>query len=53
MLPIAEYSFELPKQNFWDSISLRYGWEISNLPAMYPYGSKFDIQYGMSCKKGD
>ena len=25
MLPIAEYSFELSKQNFWDSVSLSYG----------------------------
>ena len=25
MLPIAEYGFELSKQQFWDSISLRYG----------------------------
>ena len=32
MLPIAEYGFELSKQKFWDSISLRYGWEISKLP---------------------
>ena len=30
MLPIAENGFELSKQ-FWDSISLRYGWEISKL----------------------
>ena len=52
MLSIAEYGFELSKQHFWDSISVRYGWEISKLPAMCPCGSKFDIQHSMSCKQG-
>ena len=51
MLPIAEYGFELSKQQFWVSISLRYGWEISKLPTTCPCGSKFDIQHSMSCKK--
>ena len=32
MLPIAEYGSELSKQQFWDSICLRYGWEISTFP---------------------
>ena len=52
MLPIADYGFELSKQQFWDSISLRYDWEISKLPTTSPCGSKFDIQHSMSCKKG-
>ena len=52
MLPIAEYGFELSKQQFWDSISLRYGWEISKLPTTCPCGSKFDIQHSINCKKG-
>ena len=52
ILPNAEYDFELPKQQIWDSISLRYGWEISKLSATCPCGSKFDIQNSMSCKKG-
>ena len=52
MLPLADYCFELSKQQFWDSISLRYGWEMSKLPTTCPCGSKFDIQYSMSCKKG-
>ena len=51
MLPIAEYGFELSKQQFWDSISLRYGWEISKLSTCL-CGSKFDIQQSMNCKKG-
>ena len=27
VLPITEFGFELSKQQFWDSIRLRYGWE--------------------------
>ena len=52
MLHIAEYGFELSKQQFWDSISLRYGWEISKLPATCPCGSRFDILHSMGYKKG-
>ena len=52
MFPIAEYGFELSKQQFWDSTSLRYGWQISKLPTTCPCGSKFDIQHSMNCKKG-
>ena len=48
MLSITEHSFELSKQQFWDSVRLRYGWEIANLPCE----SKFDIQHSISCKKG-
>ena len=47
MLSITEHSFELLKQQFWDSVSLRYGWEITNLPIIFPCGSKFDIQHNM------
>ena len=47
-LPITEFRFELSKRQFWDSIRLRYGWEISNLPTSCPSGSKFDIQHSMS-----
>ena len=52
MLHIAEYRFELSKQHFWDSVSLRHRWEISKLATMCLCGSKFDIQQTMSCKKG-
>ena len=46
--PRSAPGFELPKQNFWDSISLRYGWGISKLLTMCPCGSKFDIRHSMS-----
>ena len=51
MLPITEHGFELSKQQYWDSVGLRYGWEITNLPTFCPWGSKIDIQHKMSCKK--
>ena len=31
MLPITEYGIELSKQQFWDSVRLRYGRKIVNL----------------------
>ena len=52
MQPITKHGFELSKQQFRDSVTLRYGWEIANLPTFCPCGSKFDIQHSMSCKKG-
>ena len=48
----TEFGFELSKQQFWDSVRLRYDWEISNLPTSCPCDSKFDIQHSMSCKNG-
>ena len=51
MLSITKYGFELSKQQFWDSVCLRYGWEISKLPTTCPCGNKFGIQ-NSSCKKG-
>ena len=52
ILPITEHGFELSKQQFWDSVRLRYGWEIANLPIFCPCGSKLDIQHSIICKKG-
>ena len=52
MSPTAKYGFEFSKQQFWEYICLRYGWEISKLPTTCPCGNKFDIQHSMSCKKG-
>ena len=52
MLRITKHGFELSKQEFWDSVRLRYGSEIANLPIFCPCGSKFDIQHSINCKKG-
>ena len=50
VLPITEFGFESSKQQIWDSMRLRYGLKICNLPTSCSCGSKFDIQYSMSCK---
>ena len=52
ILPITEHGFELSKQQFWDSVRLRYGREIANLPIFCPCGSKLEIQHSIICKKG-
>ena len=51
VLPITKFGFELSKQELWDSVRLWHGWEINNLPTSCPWGSTFNIQHSMSCKK--
>ena len=31
---------------------MQYGWLLSNVPTTCAYGSKYDFQHNMSCKKG-
>ena len=50
--PLKEYGFDLKKHQFWDGISIRYGWPLSNLPMTCACGSKYDFQHSISCKKG-
>ena len=50
--PILEHGFDLNKQQFWDCLHIRYGWDLKNLPTTCPCGLKFDFQHSMSCKKG-
>ena len=38
--PLKEYGFDLNKQQFWDGISIRYGWSLSNLPTKCACSSK-------------
>ena len=45
MLPIVENGLELTKQQFWDSIRLRYGWSIAYLPTTCACGSTYTIQH--------
>jgi len=40
-LPMVEYGFDMTKQQFWDTIRLRYGWSIPNLPMKCSCGEKF------------
>ena len=52
VLPLADYGFTLNNEQFWESIHIRYGWEIKNVPTTCVCGSKFTIDHSMSCKKG-
>ena len=49
---MVENGFDLTKQQFWDSVRLRHGWPIANLPTTCACGSAFTIQHGTSRKKG-
>ncbi|XP_057311093.1 uncharacterized protein LOC130648959 [Hydractinia symbiolongicarpus] len=47
VLPLKDHSFDLNKQNFWDAVKIRYGWNLSNVPTTCACGAKFDFQHAM------
>ena len=49
---ISKHGFSLNKQQFWDGIRIRYGWELTNIPSICACGHKMDMQHAISCKKG-
>ena len=49
---MAEFGFALNKSEFRDAFSLRYGRPLKGLPAMCPYGQKYNVTHALSCKKG-
>ena len=51
-LPIKELEYELNKDQFQDALCIRYGWSRPRLPTECVCGSRFDIPYALSCKKG-
>ena len=51
-LPLIEFWFTLNKQEFQDSLRLRYNWPIPRLPALCSCRSKFDTQHAMPYEKG-
>ena len=50
--PTKSHGFALNKQQFIDSVCLRYGWRISNTPSHCQCSKKNDIDHALSCKKG-
>ena len=50
--PLIENGLDLNKQQFWDSVRIRYGWDIKNMPTTCSCGAKLDYQHCISCKKG-
>ena len=42
----------MTKQQFWDHLRMRYGWQIERLPTNCECGAPFDIEHALNCKKG-
>ena len=51
-LPMKTLGYVLNKQEFRDSICLRYGWNIPDTPAYCQCGKKNDIDHTLSCPNG-
>ncbi len=51
-LPLASLGYTLNKEEFRDSIRLRYGWHIPNIPAYCVCGERNDVNHTLTCKTG-
>ena len=51
-LPIQALGYALNKQEFRDSLCLRYGWNIPNMPHFCGCGVRNSIDHTLTCKKG-
>ena len=50
--PTKSLGFALNKQQFRDSVCLRYGWRVPNTPSHCQCGKKYDIDHAMNCRLG-
>ena len=50
--PIEERGLALNKQEFRDSLCLRYNFPLPNLPCYCACGEMFTVNHALSCKKG-
>ena len=51
-LPIQALGYVLNRQEFRDSLCLRYGWKIPNTPFHCACGEKNDVDHALTCMKG-
>ena len=51
-LPIQAYGYVLNKRDFRDSICLRYGWKIPNIPSHCICNKKNTVDHILNCKQG-
>ena len=51
-IPIEEHGLALNKQEFRDSLCLRYNLPLPNLPSYCACGETFTVNHALSCKKG-
>jgi len=52
VLPLQDQGFHLNKQEFWDTLHLRYGWKLTNTPSHCVCGSPFSPDHAMICQNG-
>ena len=52
VLPLSEHGFNLHKGAFRDALSLRYGWQLTHLPANCVCGKPFTVEHAFSCSCG-
>lgn len=51
-LPLKEEHFVLNKQEFFDAIYMRYGWQMKRLPLKCACQANFTIEHALSCHLG-
>ena len=51
-LPIKLLGYALNKQEFRDSIAMRYGWTVKDIPNFCACGKENSIDHTLICKKG-
>ncbi len=51
-LPLSSMGYTLNKEEFRDSIRLRYGWHIKNIPAYCVCDAKNNGDHALTCKRG-
>ena len=51
-LHLKALSYTLNKQEFRDSIALRYSWPINDIPKLCACGTKNSVSHTLDCKKG-
>ena len=49
-LPIDQLGFCLSKAQFWDAVSMRYGWQLRLVPQKCRCGKDFEINHVLTCK---
>ena len=52
VLPLQSLGYVLNKQEFRDSLCLRYGWKIPNTPQFCACGKRNSVDHALICKKG-
>ena len=51
-VPLVDQGLVLNKQEFRDSLRLRYNFPLSDLPSKFVCGEKYTVCHALSCKKG-